>query len=163
MVMAQPPPLSSLVLVSRPCHSSSLVFQLFRFCGSPVRTSSPTLLHQSLLLHDDPHGRRRLRLRNLRHRILRPLRKCHFQAVAATPEGAVHACMRQVGLVITLVVFSQTDQVHGGQHDQAGGDWRPDRGCRKLECGEQHRGGKTKLKAAQRWKDSPIESKTFHC
>ena len=109
MVMAQPPPLSSLALVSRPCHRSSLFFQLFRFCGSTVRASSPTLLHQSLLLHDDPHGRRRLRLRNLRHRILRPLRKFHFQAVAATPEGAVHACMRQVGLVITLVVFSQTD------------------------------------------------------
>ena len=109
MVMAQPPPLSSLALVSRPCHSSSLVFQLFRFCGSPVRTSSPTLLHQSLLLHDDPHGRRRLRLRNLRHRILRPLGKFNFQAIATTPEGALHACMRQVGLVITLVVFSQTD------------------------------------------------------
>ena len=109
MVMAQPPPLSYLALVSRPCHSSSLVFQLFRFCGSTVRTSSPTLLHQSLLLHDDPHGRRRLRLRNLRHRILRPLGKFNFQAIATTPEGALHACMRQVGLVITLVVFSQTD------------------------------------------------------
>ena len=109
MVMAQPPPLSSLVLVSRRCHSSSLFFQLFRFCGSPVRTSSPTLLHQSLLLHDDPHGRRRLRLRNLRHRILRSLGKFNFQAIATTPEGALHACMRQVGLVITLVVFSQTD------------------------------------------------------
>ena len=111
MVMAQPPPLSSLALVSRPCHSSSLVFQLFRFCGSPVRTSSPTLLHQSLLLHDDPHGRRRLRLRNLRHRILRPLGKFNFQAIATTPEGAFHACMWQVGLVITLVVFYQTHQV----------------------------------------------------
>ena len=31
-------------------------------------------------------------------------------------------------------------QVHGGQHDQAGGDGGPDRGCRQLECGEQHRG-----------------------
>ena len=60
-------------------------------------------------------------------------------------------------------MFSPTYQVHGGRHDQAGSDRGPDRGCRKLECGEQHRGGKTKLKAAQRWKDSPIESKTFHC
>ena len=39
----------------------------------------------------------------------------------------------------------RVQQVHGGRHDQAGGDWGPDWGCRQLECGEQHRGGNTKL------------------
>ena len=57
--------------------------------------------------------------------------------------------MRGVGVIdltveaTIMLVLNQTHQVQVGRHDQAGGDRGSDRGSRKLECGEQHRGGKT--------------------
>ena len=38
-------------------------------------------------------------------------------------------------------IDEQINQLHGGRHDQAGGDRGSDRGCGLLECCKQHRGG----------------------
>ena len=38
-------------------------------------------------------------------------------------------------------IDEQINQLHGGRHDQAGGDRGSDRGCGLLDCCQQHRGG----------------------
>ena len=95
----------------------STMTMVFRPCDSTVRAKGPALLNQHLHLHNDPHWRRHLRLRNLGHGVIQPLprwqhallqlvggfkyfRRCHLKAAATTTEGPLYARLWKVNMLI---------------------------------------------------------------